>query len=100
MRHEALHHDACWTWNSCDRQICGHAAGDYRILPTLASEMLTVAARRDLGVLDERLYLLDIRMTRVFLSKLLVHDIVKVCNRPGADGRPVTKCAFLNWLVW
>ena len=65
----------------CDRQIYGHAAGNYRILPTLVGEMLTVAARRDLGVLDEKLYLLDIRMTLVFLSKLLVHDIVKVCNR-------------------
>jgi general secretion pathway protein A len=37
--------------------LCDHAAGNYRILTTLAGEMLTVAARRDLGVLDEKLYL-------------------------------------------
>lgn len=37
--------------------LCDHAAGNYRILMTLAGEMLTVAARRDLGVLDEKLYL-------------------------------------------
>jgi hypothetical protein len=55
---------------------------NYRIVPALASEMLTVAARLDLGVLDEKLYLLDIRMTLVVLSKLLVRDIVEVCKRP------------------
>lgn len=37
--------------------LCDHAAGNYRILMTLAGELLTVAARRDLGVLDEKLYL-------------------------------------------
>jgi general secretion pathway protein A len=37
--------------------LCDHAAGNYRILMTLAGEMLTVAARRDLAVLDEKLYL-------------------------------------------
>jgi general secretion pathway protein A len=37
--------------------LCDHAAGNYRILMTLAGELLTVAARRDLAVLDEKLYL-------------------------------------------
>lgn len=37
--------------------LCDHAAGNYRILMTLAGELLTVAARRDLGVLDEKRYL-------------------------------------------
>ena len=37
--------------------LCDHAAGNYRILMTLASELLGVAARRDLAVLDEKLYL-------------------------------------------
>lgn len=37
--------------------LCDHAAGNYRILMTLAGEMLTVAARKDLAVLDEKLYL-------------------------------------------
>lgn len=37
--------------------LCDHAAGNYRILMTLAAELLTVAARRDLAVLDEKLYL-------------------------------------------
>lgn len=37
--------------------LCDHAAGNYRILMTLAGEMLGVAARKDLAVLDEKLYL-------------------------------------------
>ncbi len=37
--------------------LCDHAAGNYRILMTLAGELLTAAARRDLAVLDEKLYL-------------------------------------------
>jgi len=37
--------------------LCDHAAGNYRILMTLAGELLGVAARRDLAVLDEKLYL-------------------------------------------
>ncbi len=37
--------------------LCDHAAGNYRILMTLASELLGVAARRDLAMLDEKLYL-------------------------------------------
>lgn len=37
--------------------LCDHAAGSYRILMTLASELLGVAPRSDLAVLDEKLYL-------------------------------------------
>jgi type II secretory pathway predicted ATPase ExeA len=37
--------------------LCDHAAGNYRILMTLAGELLGVAARRDLAALDEKLYL-------------------------------------------
>ena len=39
------------------KTLCDHAAGNYRILMTLAGELLSVAARRDLAVLDEKLYL-------------------------------------------
>ena len=40
------------------RQIlCDHAAGNYRILTTMAAELLAVAAQRDLPSLDEKLYL-------------------------------------------
>ena len=39
------------------RTLCDQAAGNYRILMTLAGELLSVAARRDLAVLDEKLYL-------------------------------------------
>ena len=37
--------------------LCDHAAGNYRILTTLAAELLAAAAQRDLPVLDEKLYL-------------------------------------------
>lgn len=37
--------------------LCDHAAGNYRILTTLAAELLAVAAQRELPVLDEKLYL-------------------------------------------
>ena len=37
--------------------LCDHAAGNYRILTTLASELLTAAAQRNLSLLDEKLYL-------------------------------------------
>jgi type II secretory pathway predicted ATPase ExeA len=37
--------------------LCDHAAGNYRILTTLAAELLAVAAQRDLPRLDEKLYL-------------------------------------------
>ena len=37
--------------------LCDHAAGNYRILTTLAAELLAAAAQRDLPQLDEKLYL-------------------------------------------
>lgn len=37
--------------------LCDHAAGNYRILTAMASELLIDAARRDLPQLDEKLYL-------------------------------------------
>lgn len=37
--------------------LCDHAAGNYRILTTLASELLTEAAQRESTQLDEKLYL-------------------------------------------
>lgn len=37
--------------------LCDHAAGNYRILTTLAAELLAAAAQRNLPVLDEKLYL-------------------------------------------
>jgi len=37
--------------------LCDHAAGNYRVLTTMAAELLAVAAHRDLAKLDEKLYL-------------------------------------------
>lgn len=37
--------------------LCDHAAGNYRILTTMAAELLATAAQRDLAVLDDKLYL-------------------------------------------
>lgn len=37
--------------------LCDHAAGNYRILTTMAAELLSAAARRNLPQLDEKLYL-------------------------------------------
>jgi type II secretory pathway predicted ATPase ExeA len=37
--------------------LCDHAAGNFRILTTMASELLAAAAQKDLPVLDEKLYL-------------------------------------------
>jgi len=37
--------------------LCDHAAGNYRILTTLAAELLAAGAQRDLPQLDEKLYL-------------------------------------------
>ena len=37
--------------------LCDHAAGNYRILTSLAAELLAVAAQRELPLLDEKLYL-------------------------------------------
>ena len=36
--------------------LCDHAAGNYRILTTLATELLAAAAQRELPQLDEKLY--------------------------------------------
>ncbi len=36
--------------------LCDHAAGNYRILASLAAELLAAATQRDLPVLDEKLY--------------------------------------------
>lgn len=36
--------------------LCDHAAGNYRTLTTMAANLLTVAAERDLTTLDEKLY--------------------------------------------
>jgi general secretion pathway protein A len=37
--------------------LCDHAAGNYRILTTMAAELLAAAAKRELPKLDEKLYL-------------------------------------------
>jgi general secretion pathway protein A len=37
--------------------LCEHALGNYRVLTTMAAELLAVAAQRDLAQLDEKLYL-------------------------------------------
>ena len=37
--------------------LCDHAAGNYRILTTMAAELLAAASQKDLPVLDEKLYL-------------------------------------------
>ena len=37
--------------------LCDHAAGNYRILTTMAAALLAVAAKRELPQLDEKLYL-------------------------------------------
>ena len=37
--------------------LADHAAGNYRLLTTMAGELLTVAAERELAQLDEKLYL-------------------------------------------
>jgi type II secretory pathway predicted ATPase ExeA len=36
--------------------ICDHALGNYRAMTTIAANLLTVAAERDLHQLDEKLY--------------------------------------------
>lgn len=37
--------------------LCDHSAGNYRILTTMAAELLAAAAQRDLPMLDEKLYM-------------------------------------------
>lgn len=36
--------------------LCEHALGNYRVLSTLANELLNTAAQRELSELDEKLY--------------------------------------------
>jgi type II secretory pathway predicted ATPase ExeA len=43
--------------NELKATLADHAAGNYRVLMNLASELLTVAADRDLPCLDEKLFL-------------------------------------------
>ena len=37
--------------------VCDHAMGNYRVLTTMAAELLAAAAQRELLQLDEKLYL-------------------------------------------
>ena len=37
--------------------LCDHAAGNYRVLTTMAAELLSAASQRDLPQLDDKLYL-------------------------------------------
>ena len=37
--------------------LCDHALGNYRVLTTMAAELLATAAQRELAQLDEKLYL-------------------------------------------
>jgi type II secretory pathway predicted ATPase ExeA len=37
--------------------LCDHAAGNYRVLTTMAGDLLMTAAQREITVLDEKLYL-------------------------------------------
>lgn len=37
--------------------LCDHAAGNYRILVSMAAELLMSAAQREITILDEKLYL-------------------------------------------
>lgn len=39
------------------RTLCDHAMGNYRVLTTMAAELLAAAAQRELTQLDEKLYL-------------------------------------------
>lgn len=39
------------------RTLCDHAMGNYRVLTTMAAELLAVAAQRELTQIDEKLYL-------------------------------------------
>ena len=43
--------------SALQQTLCDHAAGNYRILTTLAAELLAAATQRDLPQLDEKLYL-------------------------------------------
>jgi general secretion pathway protein A len=48
---------ACLMTPQLRQTLCDHAAGNYRVLTTMAAELLAVAAQRDLAKLDEKLYL-------------------------------------------
>ena len=37
--------------------LCDHAEGNYRVLTTMAAELLACAAQKDVAVLDEKLYM-------------------------------------------
>lgn len=37
--------------------LCDHALGNYRVMTTLAAELLAAAAQREAAQLDEKLYL-------------------------------------------
>ena len=49
--------NASLTTTALRQTLCDHAAGNYRILTTMAAELLVVAAQRELPQLDEKLYL-------------------------------------------
>jgi len=49
--------NACLMSTALMHTLCDHAVGNYRILTTMAAELLAVAAHRDLPQLDEKLYL-------------------------------------------
>ena len=51
-----LHLDSLMT-PALRQTLCDHAAGNYRILTTMAAELLAAAAQRELAQLDEKLYL-------------------------------------------
>ena len=51
------------------QSLCDHALGNYRVLTTLANELLAVAARQQLDRLDEKLYLETFAMPAPSASK-------------------------------
>ena len=58
--------------------LCDHAAGNYRILTTMAAELLSAAAQRESDQLDEKLYL------EVFAPP-------RPATAPSAPARPVSQ---------
>ena len=44
------------TRSSLQQALCDHAAGNYRILTTMAAQLLAAAAQQQLNQLDEKLY--------------------------------------------
>jgi type II secretory pathway predicted ATPase ExeA len=56
--------------------LCDHAAGNYRILTTMAAQLLAAAAQRQLNQLDEKLYF------EVFADPARA-SVAKVRARPG-----------------